>query len=149
MVCLLATFGAGCGASHKPAPEPASDSAQVSAVLHSYLRAQAQGDGSAACRLLAPAGQHELIALVMTAGKGLITTRPSCADAVALAHAVAGAQLLSALQNAGVEQIHVGGTGATAQVVDGTSFKPQRVMLEKTGGSWKIAGVPGLSAGSS
>jgi hypothetical protein len=146
--CLLATLAAGCGAAHKPPAEKSSDQAQVTTVLHSYLHAQAQGDGTTACGLLTPAAQNQLIGLVVSAGKGLITSRPSCSDAVGLAHAVAGAQLLSALESARVEQIHINGTSATAQVVDGTTFKPQRVTLEKTGGSWRIAGVPGLGAGS-
>lgn len=146
--CLVATLAVGCGASHKPAAEKSSDSAQIDTVLHSYLRAQAQGDGPTACGLLTATGQNQLIGLVVSAGKGLFTSRPSCADAVGLAQAVAGAQLLSALQSARVEQIRVSGPSASAQVVDETTFKPQRVTLEKTGGTWKIAGVPSLGAGS-
>ncbi len=146
--CLLTILAVGCGSGQKHTTTPASDQANVNAVLRSYLNAQAQGDGPTACGLLTTAAQNQLIDLVVSAGKGLITSRPSCSDAVGLAHAVAGAQLLSALQSARVEQIRVAGSGATAQVVDGNTFKPQRVTLEDTGGSWKITGVPGLSASS-
>jgi hypothetical protein len=43
-----------------------------------------------------------------------------------------------------VEQIKISGPTATAQVVDGTAFKPQQVKLQKSGGKWEITGVPTL-----
>jgi hypothetical protein len=96
--------------------------------------------------MLTPAAQDKLIALVVKEGKGLITSRPSCSDAVRLVRLVAGAQLMQALAGARVEQVHVNGSTATAQVVDGGQFPPQKVTLEKTGGNWRIAGVPSLGA---
>jgi hypothetical protein len=143
LACLLMVLASGCGGTHKSSAA-ASDQAQVSQVLESYLHAQAQGDGSTACALLGPAGQNQLIGLVMSAGKGLITSRPSCDDAVGLVSAVAGAQLLTALDHARVEQIRISGPTATAQVVDGTAFKPQQVRLQKSNGMWEITGVPTL-----
>jgi hypothetical protein len=145
LACLLTVLTAGCGGTHKSS-SAASDQAQVSQVLESYLHAQAQGDGSTACGLLSTAGQNQLIGLVMSAGKGLITSRPSCEDAVGLVSAVAGAQLMGALDHARVEQIKISGPTATAQVVDGTAFKPQQVKLEKSDGKWEITGVPTLGA---
>jgi hypothetical protein len=146
--CLLAALAAGCGSSHKPAA-PADPAVQVNAVIHSYLNAQAQGDGATACGLLTPAAQKQLIDLVVADGKGLITSRPSCSDAVGLVHTFAGTQLLSAVENARIEQVQVSGDTATARVADGSTFKPQQVRLEKPGGTWKVTGVPSLTAGSS
>jgi hypothetical protein len=102
--------------------------------------------GRADFGVLTPPAQDKLIALVVTQGKGLITSRPSCSDAVGLVRAVAGAQLMQALAGARVEQVHVNGSTATAQVVDGAQFPPQDVTLEKSGGNWKISGVPSLGA---
>lgn len=113
--------------------------------LHSYLHAQAVGDGHAGCALLTAGGQRQLIALVVKAATGLITTQPTCEYAVRLVRAVAGAQLLSALASAQVERVRVSGARATANVVDGSQFQPQQVGVEQAGTTWKIAGVPGLS----
>lgn len=114
--------------------------------VRSYLRAQVAGDGQAACALLTAGGQQELISLVMKAGKGLVTTRPSCEDAVSLVRAVAGAKILGALAQAGVEDVHIAGAGATALVTDGMAFPNEQVALQKVGPSWKISSVPGLSS---
>lgn len=147
VACLLAIIAVGCGATHKSSTTQPSDRARVETVLHSYLRAQSQGDGTAACALLTPAAQKQLIGLVVKAGKGLVPGTASCSDAVALVRAVAGTQLLSALQNARVAQIRVSGATATARVLDGAAFKPQQVRFEEAGGSWKIAAVPTLGGG--
>ena len=140
VACMLVTMAVGgCGGGHRP-----SDQQLITQALHSYLRAQASGEGQAACALLSVGAQQQLIGLVVKAGKGLITTRPSCQDAVGLVRAVAGARLLSALENARIEQIRVSGAHATAEVLDGTQFQPQQAILEKAGTTWKIAGVPGV-----
>lgn len=136
---LLAGIAVGCGATHGP-----SEQQQVSQVLRSYLHAQVEGDGTAACALLTPGGQRELVNLVVRSANGLIPVRPSCPEAVVLVRAVAGASLLSALGSARIERVPVTGSRADAVVADGTRFPPQHVVLEKVGGSWKIASVPGL-----
>jgi hypothetical protein len=138
--CLAASLVVGCGAA---APQP-SERDQVDTALHSYLRAQAEGDGTTACGLLTAGAQNQLIGLVVSAAGRLIATRPSCSDAVGLVGSVAGAKVASALEHARVTQIQLGGSRATAQVADGAAFRPQRVTLVKTGGSWKIAGIPAL-----
>ena len=136
--CALAVLAAGCGAAHRQ-----SDVERVTQVLQSYLRAQAAGDGQAACALLTASGQNQLSALVIKAGKGLIKTRPSCQDAVGLVRAVAGQQLLDALKSAEIDNVQVRGAQAGAVVV--VDMRPgQKVSLEKTSAGWKIAGVPGL-----
>ena len=137
---------AGCGGSApKPAPKPAPDpGALVTQALYSYLRAQSQGDGATACALLTASGQNELAAVVVKKGDGLITSSPSCLDAVGLVHTFAGAKLLHALATARVEQVRVSGSSATAEVVDGTAFRPEQVRLVKSGAAWKIDAVPGL-----
>lgn len=141
MGCALAALiVGGCGAGRKP-----SDQQLITQTLHSYLRAQVTGDGPAACALLTAGGQRELIAIVVKAGKGLVTAPLACESAVGLVRAVAGAQLLSALSNARIQRVQVGGAHATAYIVDDSQFKPQQVTLEKAGTSWKIAGVPGLA----
>ena len=124
---LAAIAASACGGGHK-----SPDQEMITRTVHSYLRAQIAG------------GQRQLIALVVKGARGLVTTRPSCEDAVGLVRAVAGAQLLGALVNAEIEHVHVSGSRATADVVDGLQFPPHQVRLEKVGTSWKIAGVPGL-----
>jgi len=141
MTCCLAIAVSACGGGHAVSAQQ-----QVSAVLHSYLRAQAAGDGQAACALLTASGQQQLIALVVKEAKGLLSTRPSCQDAVGLIRAVAGAKLLDALSGAQVEQVQIHGQQASAIVADGLEFPPQRVTLQKAGGAWKISGVPGIKA---
>ena len=138
LACVLAavTIG-GCGAGHRQ-----SDQQLITQTLHSYLRAQTAGDGQTACKLLTAGGQSQLIALVVKQANGLLTTRPSCEDAVGLVRAVAGPQFLSALSSARIAHVQARGTRATAEVVDGTQFASQQVSLRKTDSSWRIAGVP-------
>jgi hypothetical protein len=139
LACVaVATLG-GCGEGHAK-----SDEQQVTQTLKSYLRAQAAGDGQAACGVLSHGAQQQLISLVVEAAKGLITVRPSCQDAVGLVRPLAGAQLLAALENAQVKNVQVHGARATAELLDGTEFHPQQVALEKAGTAWRINGVPSL-----
>ena len=142
VVCAFAVALAaallGCGATHR-APEQQ----QVKDVLRSYLRAQVAGDGQAACGLLTAGGQRQLIAVVVKAGKGVITTRPSCEDAVGLVRAVAGQRLLDSMRNARIENVQVRGARATALVVVGINTS-QKVSLVKSAAAWKIAAVSGL-----
>jgi hypothetical protein len=142
LACAL-TLSA-CGGSHHSPPEP-SDQQQITQVLRSYLSAQTQGDGQTACSLLTPAGQRQLAALVVKEAKGLVPTTPSCQEAVDLVHTFAGSKLLDALGSARIERVQAHGATATAEVGDGTAFTPQTVSLEKVGGAWRIAGVPGLT----
>ncbi len=137
--CLSAAALAGCGGSTPP-----SNQQQITGVLQSYLHAQVVGDGEAGCSVLTSTAQNQLISLVVKAGKGVITIRPTCADAVGLVRVAAGASLLGALRSARVEKVQVSGTQATAKIVDGAQFPPQTVTLEKVGAAWKITGVPAL-----
>ena len=140
LACLLAALAVtGCGGGQAP-----SDPQQVTQALRSYLRAQTNGDGMSACALLTDAAQQQLIAAVVNAAKGALPTRPSCADAVGLVRAVAGSDFLRALSSARIERVQVRGARASADVIDGTQFERQRVSLQKTGGLWRIAGVPAL-----
>jgi hypothetical protein len=141
-IAILAIAAAGCGSSHKPPP---TQQQQITNVLRSYLRAQTAGDGQAACPLLTSSAQHQLEMLVLRAGKGLLTTRPSCEDAVGLVRAVAGKALLDALSGARIAHVQVRGEEATAQILDGAAFGQQRVSLQRSAGTWKITGVPGLT----
>jgi len=143
LAAIVAIAVAGCGSSHKsPAP---TGQQQVEQVLRSYLHAQTSGDAQTACSLLTDAAQRELETLVLHAGNGLLTTLPSCQDAVGLVRAVAGSKLLQALSTAQVTQVRVQGNHATAEITDGTAFGQQQVSLDRTGNTWKIAGVPGLT----
>ena len=123
VAAILAIAVAGCGSSHKPTP---TEQQQVERVLRSYLRAQTSGDGQTACSLLTDPAQRQLEALVLQAGKGLLTARPSCQDAVGLVHAVAGAKLLDALSKAQITQVRVQGNNAAAEIIDGTAFVSSR-----------------------
>jgi len=143
LVLLLAALVAGCGAGHKSSSQAAAKQ-QVTQAVRSYLQAQTAGDGQAACALLTAGGQQQLTTLVMQASKGLLTTRPSCQDAVVLIRAIAGTKVLDALKHASVEQVEVSGNTATAEVVDGTQLPNEQVSLQKVGTAWKIAAVPGL-----
>lgn len=61
VACILAAVAVGgCGGSDKP-----SDQQLVTEVMHSYLGAQAAGDGQAACALLTAGPHRQLIALVV------------------------------------------------------------------------------------
>ncbi len=137
---LTAAALASCGGAHK---KP-SDAQQIKQALRSYIRAQAAGDGQTACALLTAGAQQQLITLVVKASKGLVTTRPSCVDAVGLVRAAAGQQLLGALDSARIEHVDVTGASASAEVVDGGQFPPQRVSLLRSHAAWRVAGVPGL-----
>jgi hypothetical protein len=138
---LLGAAVVGCGGAHKPSGQPTQPVIQA---VRSYLQAQTSGDGQTACALLSASGQEQLISLVMQEGKGLVTTKPSCVDAVMLIKAVAGRQIIAALEDAQVEDVQIMSDHATAQVVDGMAFPSQQVSLQKVGGAWKIANVPGL-----
>jgi hypothetical protein len=61
-----------------------------------------------------------------------------------MAHAVAPAKLMAALATAHIGQVRVQGDNATAEITDGGAFSPQQVSLRRSGGTWRIAGVPGL-----
>ena len=142
VAAIVAIAVAGCGSSHKPTP---TEQQQVEQVLRSYLRAQTSGDGQTACSLLTDPAQRQLEALVLQAGKGLLTARPSCQDAVGLVHAVAGAKLLDALSKAQITQVRVQGNNAAAEIIDGIAFGQQQVSLKRSGSTWQIAGVPALT----
>ena len=140
LACLLAALAVtGCGGAQAP-----SNAQQVTQALRLYLRAQTNGDEGSACALLTDAAQQQLIAAVAHAAKGALPARPSCPDAVGLVRAVAGSAFLRALSSARVEHVQVRGARASADVIDGKQFEPQRVSLQKTDGVWRIAGVPAL-----
>jgi hypothetical protein len=141
--CLLGITLGACGGSHG-ASHAASNEQQISQAVRSYLNAQTQGDGQAACSLLTPGGQRQLEALVVKRANGLVPSQPSCTDAVSLVHSFAGSKLLNALSTARVGGIKLSGDTATALVADGTVFAPQTVSLVKEAGAWRIAAVPGL-----
>jgi hypothetical protein len=141
VAAILAVGLAGCGSSAKPTM---SEPQQVEQVLHSYLHAQTHGDGQAACSLLTESAQRELETVVVQAAKGLLPSQPSCQDAVGLVRTFAPAKLMEGLSNAHISQVRVQGDHATAEITDGTAFSPQQVSLQRVGGTWKIAGVPGL-----
>ena len=142
---LTVALVAGCGGAHKQQQVTQSDQQLVTQALRSYLHAQATGDGQTSCSLLTAGAQQQLIALVVKDAQGLITTKPSCVDAVRLVSEVAATPLLSALENAQIERVKVNGNTASAEVVDGTEFPPQQVALTKVGTAWSIAAVPQLS----
>jgi len=137
---ILAVAITGCGGTaHKQ-----SDQQVITQTLRSYLRAQSAGDGQTACALLTADAQNQLITLVVKGSNGLIKTRPSCEEAVGLVRAVAGQQLIGALNSAQISSVHVSGTHGSAEVI--VDAQPaQSVSLVKSGGTWRIAGVPGLS----
>jgi hypothetical protein len=140
--CLTALIIAACGGGkHSSNPQEAQ---QVTQTLRTYLHAQSAGDGQAACAVLTTAAQQQLSTLVVQGSNGSITTPPSCPDAVRLVRTLAGSQIISALGSAQIEHVQVNGSQATADVVDGALFGTQQVVLQKAGGTWKIAGVPGL-----
>ena len=145
VAAIVAIAVAGCGGSSQKATPSEQQQQQVEQVLRSYLRAQTSGDGQTACSLLTDAAQRQLETLVLQAGNGLLTTRPSCQDAVGLVRAVAGAKLLNALSKAQIAQVRVQGNDATAEIIDGAAFGQQQVSLQRSGSTWQIAGVPALT----
>jgi hypothetical protein len=144
VAAIVAITVAGCGSSSKP-PKPAlTEPQQVEHVLRSYLSAQTSGDGQTACALLTDSAQRQLETVVLQAAKGLLPSRPSCQEAVAAVKAFAPADLLAALSKAQIGQVQVQGDHATAEISGGTVFGKEHVSLERSDGTWKITGVPGL-----
>jgi hypothetical protein len=140
--CAAGAALAGCGGG-----QPPSQSERVTTVVRSFLTAQADGDGEAACALLTPAAQQRLVAVVARRAAGLGAAPGSCAEAVGLVRAVAPAKLLTAIRRAHVQRVAVQGDRATATVVDGQAFPAQRAVLEQRDGAWRIAAVPSLIGG--
>jgi hypothetical protein len=138
-LCALALAGCGGGDS-----EPQSDSAKVTTTIESYLAAQVSGDGTAACALLSPAGQRQLIGLVAKASQGLVT-QPTCEDAVSLVRTAATPAQLAAVGHAEVSNVVVSGDRATADVGAGAALPSGSVTLVRDGSDWLISGVPALT----
>ncbi len=138
-LCLLALSLGGCWGSG-----PQGDKAQIRHVVRAYLRAQAQGNGPAACALLAPTGQSQLVSVLVTAGRGVISTRPTCPRAVRLLRDIVGASVLNSLVHVRIARIRVLGATARARLRDpARRFPPQLLGLRKGSGGWLIAGVAG------
>lgn len=139
VVCLLGIVLAGCGTSG-----PQGERAQIRKVVRAYLRAQAQGNGPAACALLAPTGRTELVSVVITAARGVISTRPTCPRAVRLLRAIVGTHVLSSLVHVDIRRIRIFDSSARARILDpARRFPPQRVGFQKELGGWRIAAVRG------
>ena len=134
----LAGATAGCGGG------AVSDGERVAQTIHTYVQAQATGDGQRACSQLGSRGQRQLITLTSKMSKGLLGTSISCEEAVSLIHGAAGTRLLRALVSARVANVKISGGRASAEVIDGTQLASQQVLLEKVGSTWKISEVPGL-----
>jgi hypothetical protein len=141
---MLVTALSGCGGSGSSSQPKVSDQQQITQILQSYLTAQTAGNGQTACPLLSAGAQNQLIGLVVSAAKGLLPSRPSCENAVALVSQFAGSTIVTGLKNAKVENVKVNGSNATAEIVDGGAFSPEQVKLQKVDGTWKITGVPSL-----
>ncbi len=138
-LCVLVLAGCGGGSS-----APQSDAAKVKTTIGSYLAAQAAGDGTAACALLTPAGQRQLIGVVAKSSKGLVT-QPTCEDAVGLVRTAATPAQLTALEHADVSNVAVSGDRATADVSAGSGLPNGSVTLVRAGSAWLISGAPGLT----
>jgi hypothetical protein len=136
--CLVAVTLGGCGSS----PNQASK-AQIRNVVHAFLRAQVNGDGPAACAQLTSTGQAELVALVQTAARGVLTVQPSCPRAVRLLRKIVGVSLLSSLEHLRVKRIRIFGLAARARVADRGRFPPQVLTFQELGGVWRISSVRG------
>jgi len=116
----------------------------VTTTIASYLAAQVGGDGTAACALLSPSGQRQLIGLVAKASQGLVT-QPTCEDAVGLVRTAATPAQLTALERASVSGVVVSGDRATADVAAGSGLPSGSVTLVRDGSDWLISGVPALT----
>jgi hypothetical protein len=135
VACLLAILLGGCGGSN---PEHA----QIKQVVRAYIRAQAAGTPRAACALLAPLGQAQLVSMVVVAGSGVISGRPSCPQAVRMLRAIVGRSLLASLVNVHIGRVRIHGEIARARIRDpARRFPPQVVGLEKESAGWRIAGL--------
>ncbi|HZU60849.1 MAG TPA: hypothetical protein VE983_07775 [Solirubrobacteraceae bacterium] len=135
-LCLLAIVLGGCGGGGA-----STDRTQIRHVVRAYLRAQARGDGRAACALLAPTGQMELVSVVSTAASGLIVRRMTCPRAIRVLRAIVGAPALSSLVHVRISRIRINGLMARARILDpARRFGPQLIGLQLIG-EWRIAGV--------
>jgi hypothetical protein len=120
----------------------------VTTTIHTYLRAQASGDGETACAQLTPGGQRRLIALVVSVSKGVLGRSLSCETAVGLVRGAAGTTLMDQLDHARVTAVNVTGARATADVLIGPTARREHVLLERTDSTWRISEVPTLPGAS-
>jgi ketosteroid isomerase-like protein len=125
---------AGCGGGGGSGSSSTDD---VRAVTENFVKAFGAGDGKTACTLLTPDGQAAFVKQV----GGPLKAR-DCAAAVAAAHGEAAAELNLDFSGASVRSVSVNGDSATAVLSAGSRSLPAK--LSKAGGSWKLAGVPGL-----
>jgi hypothetical protein len=141
-VLIASLIAAGCGGGSK-AP---SDAERVASTIKDYLRLQAEGDTAQACALLTASGRRQLTRYVAEQARStpLATGGLTCDRAIALVRLVAGTELLDAMRNAEVENVHITGPRANAEVVGAGEVGRRPVSLQKTGDVWKIRAVPGL-----
>jgi len=139
---IAALVAAGCGGGSQ-AP---SDADLVASTIKDYLRLQADGDAVQACTLLTASGRRQLTAFVAERARSmpLATGSLTCERAIELVRLVAGTELLDAMRNAEVENVHVTGPRANAEVVGTGDVGRRPVSLQKTGDVWRIRAVLSL-----
>jgi Putative lumazine-binding len=135
IVCVTAaTLAAGCGGdSAEPGSGPSSDREQVEAVVATYLRGLAEGDGEAACRSLTSEAQARFASVAKTS---------TCPEA---AEELAGAlddDARSRVEQARVDEVTLGGGKADVRVVSGDESLPEPIPVRQTEGTWKINAIP-------
>jgi hypothetical protein len=138
LALVLAATVAGCGANET------SQSAQVEAVVHGFLKEQVDGKPSEACKFLTGPGRVDIVDFVAQDTKA---HRPkTCEDALGVAHDRATTKLLNALSTAAITDVHVKGNRATVVVQGGGNFTSQVVSLKHTfghmGRPWEIDRPP-------
>jgi hypothetical protein len=123
LILLVAGSVAGCGGSSSGA------SGQITSTIKSFLSDLGSGNGGAACQLLTPAGQKQLIS--QGSGSGV-----TCSQLISTVSKAFTASEQKKLENATVTNIKITGNSATAELKGGTG----KAHLSKTGGKWLISG---------
>jgi spermidine/putrescine-binding protein len=121
---------AGCGGGSSGASD------QVKSTVQSYIDAFVKGDGAKACSLMSDATRTQFVARVK-----LLTKTSDCAKAIQTIRAAAGAATTDALSKVKLTDVKVNGSTATVKLSSGANASTAH--LQKQGGSWKVAGVPG------
>jgi hypothetical protein len=133
MFALALPFAAGCGTG-------ASESEQVSAVVHSYFSSYARASGTELCPLLTASAQHRMVEVVESdeRERGRAGTVGACPEAVQFFRGVD----VSLFKSVNVLAVSITGTNATVTVKVG-SLHAGLVFLSRTATGWLISKLPG------
>jgi hypothetical protein len=145
LVIFSVTLWAGCGGGDSDAERQPSDAALVQKTVVSWYQALARGDGAAACALMTPAARKRDLSsgpAVTLQPDGSIKKQPTTCKALIEA---AGRELTEggvapSVNDAVVQTVDILNDQAT--VTAAFASRQQSLLLRRSGGQWRIDGVP-------